>query len=43
MTCKDKFERNWAERFAIELTLSDVDYQRIKDGSKAGDILANKK
>lgn len=43
MTCKDKFERNWAERFAIELTLSDVDYQRIKDGSKAGDILAIKK
>jgi hypothetical protein len=43
MTCKDKFERNWAERFAIELTPSDVDYQRIKDGSKAGDILAIKK
>ena len=41
MTCKDKFERNWAERFAIDLTMSENIYAQMQQGCKGGHIVAN--
>lgn len=39
--CKSSFERNWAERFAIDLTMSRNVYSQMNEGCKGGHILAN--
>lgn len=41
MKCNSSFERNWAERFAIDLTMSRNVYSQMNEGCKGGHILAN--
>ena len=43
LNCKTNFERNWAERFAIDLTMSYNVYSQMKEGLKGGHIIANQK
>ncbi len=43
LNCKTNFERNWAERFAIDLTMSYNVYSQMKEGFKGGHIIANQK
>ena len=41
--CNSDFERNWAERFAIELTMNASVYAQMQEGCKGGHIVANQK
>ena len=41
MKCNSSFERNWAERFAIDLTMSEGIYAQMQQGCKGGHIVAN--
>ena len=41
MKCNSEFERNWAERFAIDLTMSEEIYAQMQQGCKGGHIVAN--
>ena len=41
MKCNSSFERNWAERLAIELTMSNDIYYQMNEGCKGGHIVAN--
>ena len=41
MKCNSEFERNWAERLAIELTMSNDNYYQMNEGCKGGHIIAN--
>ena len=41
MKCNSSFERNWAERFAIDLTMSEEIYAQMQQGCKGGHIVAN--
>ncbi len=41
MKCNSSFERNWTERLAIELTMSNDIYYQMNEGCKGGHIVAN--
>ena len=41
LKCNSSFERNWAERFAIDLTMSEGIYAQMQQGCKGGHIVAN--
>lgn len=41
MKCNSEFERNWAERLAIDLTMSEGIYAQMQQGCKGGHIVAN--
>lgn len=41
MKCNSEFERNWAERLAIDLTMSEEVYAQMQQGCKGGHIVAN--
>ena len=41
MKCNSEFERNWAERLAIDLTMSEGIYAQMQQGCKGGHIIAN--
>ena len=41
--CNSDFERNWAERFAIDLTMSKDNYFQMNEGCKGGHIVANQR
>jgi hypothetical protein len=43
MKCNSEFERNWAERLAIELTMSNDNYYQMNEGCKGGHIVANQR
>jgi hypothetical protein len=43
MKCNSSFERNWAERLAIELTMSNDNYYQMNEGCKGGHIIANQR
>ena len=43
MKCNSEFERNWAERLAIELTMSNSNYHQMNEGCKGGHIIANQR
>ena len=43
MKCNSEFERNWAERFAIDLTMSEEIYAQMQQGCKGGHIIANQR
>ena len=41
MKCNSEFERNWADRLAIDLTMSEGIYAQMQQGCKGGHIVAN--